>query len=137
MPPALTGNCLCGAVRFEIDEMPASATYCHCTRCQRRTGTAASAQAGIPESGVRLISGEDHVRWWQPPDGFAKGFCPTCGSHLFSRKPDETKPFAVRLGVLNEKHPIRPRRRTHVATAAHWEPIPDDGLPRFEGAASA
>lgn len=137
MPPPLTGACLCGAVRFELDEMPASATYCHCTRCQRRTGTAASAQAEIPPSGVRFVSGESAVRWWRPPDGFEKGFCPACGSHLFSRRRDETRPFSVRLGALNGKHPIRPSKRIHVGSAAHWEPIPDDGLPRFDGSATA
>ena len=41
----LTGGCLCGAVRYEVTEPLVSASYCHCTRCQRRTGTAASAQA--------------------------------------------------------------------------------------------
>ena len=43
MAALLTGGCGCGAVRFEISEPFASANYCHCTRCQRRTGTAASA----------------------------------------------------------------------------------------------
>jgi len=43
----LTGGCMCGGVRFEVDEPLVSASYCHCTRCQRRTGTAASASARI------------------------------------------------------------------------------------------
>jgi len=47
----LTGGCLCGAVRFEVDRPPVSASYCHCTRCQRRTGTAASAQEKIRIAG--------------------------------------------------------------------------------------
>jgi hypothetical protein len=126
----LTGHCNCGAVRFEISETPTSASYCHCTRCQRRTGAAASPQAAIPEDSLRFLAGEDHVRWWQPPDGFAKGFCPTCGSHLFSRPPGADRPGSVRLGVLDGEHGIRPNRRHHIETAAHWEPIPDDGLPR-------
>ncbi len=35
----LTGGCGCGAVRFEISEPLTAAAYCHCTRCQVRTGT--------------------------------------------------------------------------------------------------
>ena len=46
-PSCLTGGCSCGAVRFEVTEPLVSARYCHCTRCQRRTGTAASASAAI------------------------------------------------------------------------------------------
>jgi hypothetical protein len=40
--PSTTGACLCGGVRFELTEPARAAGYCHCTRCQRRTGTAAS-----------------------------------------------------------------------------------------------
>jgi hypothetical protein len=43
----LTGGCLCGGVRFEVTEPPVTASYCHCTRCQKRTGTAASVQVRI------------------------------------------------------------------------------------------
>jgi hypothetical protein len=127
----VTGHCNCGAVSFEISPTPASASYCHCTRCQRRSGTAASPQAAVPEGSLRFLSGEDHVRWWDPqPDGFTKGFCPTCGSQLFSRPRDATAPGSVRLGVLDPGHGIRPDRRHHTATACEWEAIPEDGLPR-------
>ncbi|MGA2470453.1 MAG: hypothetical protein ABSG64_07160 [Solirubrobacteraceae bacterium] len=34
----ITGHCGCGGVRFELTESPSEAGYCHCTRCQRRTG---------------------------------------------------------------------------------------------------
>src|SRR5215510_15750808 len=65
----LTGGCLCGAVRFEVDEPPTGATYCHCTRCQRRTGTAASAQAVVVPGSVRIVSGDEVIRAYEPPDG--------------------------------------------------------------------
>ena len=58
----LTGGCLCGAVRFEVTEPPHYASYCHCTRCQRRTGTAASAQARIVPGSLRIVQGADLVR---------------------------------------------------------------------------
>jgi hypothetical protein len=51
--PELTGGCLCGGVRFELTEAPLTAGYCHCTRCQRRTGAASSAQARIDGPGIR------------------------------------------------------------------------------------
>jgi len=41
----LTGGCACGAVRFEVSEPLLGAVYCHCTRCQRRTGSAAALSA--------------------------------------------------------------------------------------------
>ena len=125
----LTGACLCGGVRFEVSEPFVSASYCHCTRCQRRTGTAASAQGRLAPGSFRITAGEDLVRSFKPPDGFAKEFCSACGSALWSRSP-EGEVAAVRLGAIDGDPGIRPQWRQFVAYAAPWEPIPDDGLPR-------
>jgi hypothetical protein len=127
----LTGGCLCGGVRFEIDAPLVSASYCHCTRCQRRTGTASSAQARIAPGSLRIVSGEELVRFYQPPDGFAKAFCTNCGGALFSRPPNAQEVSGVRLGTFDRDPGIRPQHRQYVDYAAVWEPIPDDGLPRF------
>ena len=129
----LAGGCLCGGVRFEVTEPLVSAGYCHCTRCQRRTGTAASAQARIAPGSLRILSGEELVRSYQPPDGFAKEFCSECGSALWSRDPAHPETMSVRLGAFDEDPGIRPAYRQFVAFAAPWEPLPDDGLERFDG----
>jgi hypothetical protein len=129
----ITGRCNCGGVRFEIDSPVELAGYCHCTRCQRRSGTAASAQAVIPPGAFRLIAGEELLSAWDPPDGWSKLFCSSCGSSLFSRPRDAAEPVTVRLGVIDGDPGVRPQWRQHVASAAAWEPIPEDGLPRFAG----
>ena len=131
----MTGGCLCGGVRFEVEAPLGPASYCHCSRCQRRTGTAASAQARLRPGSLRIVAGEDLVREYQPPDGYAKAFCSSCGSALFSRDPERPEPFSVRLGALDEDAGVRPSYRQFVAYAAPWEPIPDDGLPRHDESA--
>ena len=128
----LTGGCNCGGVRYEIGEPLLSAGYCHCKRCQRRTGTAASPQARIASGSLRLVSGEDLLRDWDPGDGgFAKVFCSVCGSSLWSRNPAEPEVMSVRLGTLDGDPGIRPSYRQWLESAAAWEPVPDDGLERF------
>ena len=127
----LTGGCLCGGVRFEIDAPPVSASYCHCTRCQRRTGTASSVQARIAPGSLRVTQGEELIRTYRPPDGAPKLFCGSCGSALWSRSPDNADVASVRFGAFDEDPGIRPAWRQFVAYAAPWEPIPDDGLPRY------
>jgi len=127
----LTGSCLCGGVRFEIDEPLVSASYCHCTRCRRRTGAAASAQGRIAPGSLRILSGEELVACFEPPDGFAKCFCTVCGSALWARDPETGEPSSVRLGAFDGDPGIRPQYRQFVAYAAPWEPLPDDGLPRY------
>ena len=128
----LTGGCLCGGVRFEVTEPLVQSAYCHCTRCQRRTGTGSSAQARAPRGAVRVVSGMDLVRTFTPPDhGWPKAFCSTCGSALWSQDPDDPEVRAVRLGTFDGDPGIRPGHRQFTDFAAVWEPIPDDGLPRF------
>jgi hypothetical protein len=132
MDAPLSGGCLCGGVRFEVTEPLVSASYCHCTRCQRRTGTAASAQARVTPGSLRVTSGEDLIRAYDPGDGgFLKLFCSLCGSALWSQSPDDSEVIAVRLGAFDSDPGIRPRHRQFVAYAAPWEPLPDDGLPRY------
>jgi hypothetical protein len=126
----LTGGCGCGAVRFEVTAPLVSAVYCHCTRCQRRSGTAASANARTEPGSFQVLEGEERLRAWKPEGGAEKWFCGECGSALFSRSPRDAKQVGVRLGAFDEDPGIRPSARQFVAYAAPWEPIPDDGLPR-------
>jgi hypothetical protein len=126
----LEGGCLCGAVRYRITMPFLSSSYCHCTRCQRRTGTGASANARVPREGWELLQGEQELRTFQPPDGAPKVFCSRCGSAVLSGTLQDDQPLGIRLGGLDGDPGIRPSYRHHVATAAVWEPIPDDGLPR-------
>ncbi|MDH4176200.1 MAG: GFA family protein [Thermoleophilia bacterium] len=131
MSSLLSGGCLCGGVRFEISEPLGVAGYCHCTRCQRRTGTSGSAQAFVAPGSLRVVAGEELIGSYDPPVGFSKLFCSACGSALFARKPDDHDVLSVRLGTIDGDPGVRPSYRQFVDYAAPWEPIPDDGLPRF------
>jgi hypothetical protein len=126
----LTGGCNCGAVRFEVTEPLVSASYCHCKRCQRRSGAAASPSAHPAPGAFRIVAGADRLRAWKPQDGGDKWFCGECGSSLFGVNPSHADPIAIRMGTFDLDPDIRPSVRQFVAYAASWEPIPDDGLPR-------
>jgi hypothetical protein len=80
---------------------------------------------------VRIVQGRDQLRAWKPADGREKWFCGICGSALFNSKPDFGDPLGIRMGAFDTDPGIRPSARFFVASAAAWEPIPDDGLPRF------
>ena len=125
----MTGGCGCGAVRFEVREPLGSAGYCHCTRCQRRSGTAASANAGVVPGSVHITAGEAELGVWAPAGGREKVFCRLCGSALFTRAAGQ--PISgVRLGAIDGDPGVRPQWHQYVDYAAPWEPLPDDGLPR-------
>lgn len=126
------GGCLCGRVRFRLTAPPLDAGYCHCTRCQKRTGTAASANASVYGEAFELVSGGELLRGWRHPDGgFEKCFCGECGAHLFSRHPDDAGRMSIRLSAFDTDPGVPFSYRQFVAYAAPWEPIPDDGLERY------
>jgi hypothetical protein len=127
----LQGGCLCGAVRFEVTEAFLNSGYCHCTHCQRRTGTGSSVNARVAQSGFRLLEGEQELRSFTPPVGRPKVFCGVCGSALFSGEPLSDGEVSIRLGTLDGDPHIRPEYRQYIDSAASWETIPDDGLTRF------
>jgi hypothetical protein len=129
--PPLTGHCACGAVTFEISEPLEGGIYCHCTRCQRRTGSAAQASANLAPGSLHLTAGEEHLRAWAPGGGYEKVFCGECGSAMFARDPETGEMALVRMGVIDGDPGVRPSGRQFVGYAATWEPLPDDGLPHF------
>ena len=124
----LTGGCLCGAVRYEVGIEPVVAGYCHCTRCQRRTGSAAAVSATLVPGSLDITSGEELLASWDPPDGWKKVFCSACGGALWATNGEV---HAVRMGTFDGDPGVRPSYHQFTAYAAVWEPIPDDGLPRY------
>jgi hypothetical protein len=118
-------------VRYEVTAPLLGASYCHCRRCQRRTGTASSSSAWPASGSFRIIAGEERLKAWRPSDGWEKWFCGDCGSAMFSRNPDGPQQIGIRMGTFDGDPGVRPRYRQFVSSAAPWEAIPDDGLPRY------
>jgi hypothetical protein len=130
----ITGACLCGGVRYEVSEPFVDAGYCHCTRCQRRTGTAAAPSARVAPGSFRITQGEDLIKAYDPGDGgFLKVFCTSCGGALYSRHPEDEGILSVRMGTVDGDPGVRPGYHQRVESAAVWEALPDDGLPRYDG----
>jgi hypothetical protein len=125
----LTGGCNCGAVRFVVTEPLVVASYCHCKRCQRRSGAAASANAHPAPGTFRIVAGEDRLRVWKPEGGGEKWFCGDCGSSLFGRNLGHADPIGIRMGAFDADPGIRPSVRQFVAYAAPGSRSPTTGCP--------
>jgi len=127
------GGCLCGGVRYELTTPFRRANFCHCSRCRKHTGAAASAQGRVAREGFTLLSGAELVETFRPEGGMAKAFCRVCGSSLFGGTWPEGPEVSIRLGTLDDDPGIRPQYHSFAADVAPWDRLPDDGLPRYDG----
>jgi len=120
------GNCLCGAVSFEImGEIP-PANACHCSQCRKQSGHY-WASIDIPETSLKLTSA-DTLRWFQSSEKVRRGFCGTCGSFLFwdpATKPE----IAVATGSLEAPTGVRLAGHIFTANKGDYYEI-SDGLPQ-------
>ena len=66
---------MCGGVRFRVDEPLLGALYCHCKRCQRRSGSAFSMTALSAQGSFTITEGADRVRRYHAEGGWVKSFC--------------------------------------------------------------
>ncbi len=128
----LTGNCLCGAVSFEIVDDFHHFQLCHCTQCQKTTGTAHAANLFTDPANITWLTGtDDIVRYDVEGRRISNAFCRLCGSRV---------PFlslsgnvlAVPAGSLNGTPSLSPGANIFWPERADWY---DDALAatRYEG----
>lgn len=125
----ITGGCLCGAVRFEIDAPPISTGYCHCRICQKFTGSAMSTWTAFPASALKFLAGGP--RYFASSPIAERGFCPTCGASLVYRllKPREAAYLVVFTASLDDPENHAPAAHSGIESQLPWIDIMDD-LPR-------
>ena len=97
------GGCLCGAVRYTLKSAPQGVVLCHCTHCQKTSGSAFSTNAAIPESDI-VIEGEmaSYPDMAESGDILIRCFCPRCGSSLGSRPTARPGVFILKVGTLDD-----------------------------------
>jgi hypothetical protein len=129
---AVSGGCLCGGVRFEVEPPFRRASHCHCSRCRKHSGTFGLTQGRVARERFRLLAGEELLRVYRPADDAAvKVFCSVCGSSLFGGHWPNGDEVSVRLGALDGDPEIRPQYHSFVDSRAPWDVLPEDGLPRY------
>jgi hypothetical protein len=120
MTRTLTGQCLCGAVAFSVQDRFRSFYQCHCKQCQRLTGSAFASNLLTEPDNIQWLRGEDNISSYEHPTRqFSKVFCSTCGSALpFVNKPGEA--LIVPAGSLDEPPLLNPEANIFTAEEAGW-----------------
>ena len=137
MAEKVTGGCLCGGVRYEVEGESFVSGFCHCSRCRRWTGAAASAMVGVMGEAFRMTAGDDLVRAFRWEDRKDWVFCAQCGSSLFTIAQWPPRPDSrvnIRLGTLDDAGAeFAPQVHIFVGSKAPWHDITDDLLQFEEG----
>ena len=124
----LSGSCLCGAIRYEVEGDLGPIVCCHCSMCRKAQGSAFATNAPVEAARFRIVSGEDRLRRYASSPGKWRCFCSSCGSPIISQR-DGSAVIRLRIGTLDSRLAARPTAHIHVASKAEWFDILDD-LPR-------
>ena len=126
---AVEGGCYCGKVRYRANSASAEVTECHCSQCRKQAGhryASTDAKVGDVE-----IDGVDNITWFRASANAERGFCATCGSHLFWRSLGDDE-MAILAASVDEPTGLRVTRHIFVESKGDYYDI-DDGLPQFTG----
>ncbi len=123
MKVALEGRCTCGAVRYRMTERPLFVHACHCTWCQRETGSAFALNAMIEAEFLALLEGapEEVVTPSASGRGQIVMRCPFCRVALWSHYAGAGRKVAfVRVGTLDVPGACPPDIHIYTATKLPW-----------------
>lgn len=132
MSKKYTGQCACGACKFEFNTDPAFVANCHCNDCKRASGGAMATFFGVPEDDFTLISGKPKGFHYiaESGKGLYRNFCSECGARLFSTKLESFPGLVfVTLGSLDRPELIAPKLEMFTKRRLSWMKPLD--LPQF------
>ena len=127
------GRCFCGAVTFTATAAPLGARMCWCRDCQYIASGSPTVNVLFPEDAVTYAGPLTTLRKVADSGNTVeRGFCPTCGSQMYSRTliPAGTQPVRVRAGTLDDPSLCPPQAHIWVDSAPSWAML-DPALPRF------
>ncbi|MEZ5946659.1 MAG: GFA family protein [Hyphomonas sp.] len=129
----LTGGCACGRVRYRLKVEPMITHCCHCTWCQRETGSVFVINAVIEMSEVELLG--DGPEMVLTPSASGKGQpiarCPECRVAVWSHYQNAGALAAfIRAGTLDDKSAVAPDVHIFTSSKVPWLEL-SDGKPVF------
>ena len=131
---AITGQCLCGNVKYQFENPLAMTGVCHCKNCQRQAGSAFSTLAVVPKTEFTFTAGEPTLY----EDGDTRSgntvkryFCGNCGSPLYSTLPDQPDNVYLKTGTMDDTSAFQPMFHVWCETKQDWVDL-DDAVPQMQ-----
>jgi hypothetical protein len=125
---------MCGNITYSCDAEPVTTAVCHCTECQRQTGTAFSIVVGLPADALE-VKGDTLAMFKTVGEASGgetqRNFCSACGSPIYSLSSAFPEVAWLKAGTLDDKSWLEPQVEVWGRSAQPWvEPV--EGRPRVE-----
>ena len=127
----ITGQCHCGFVTYHATLDPRRVSICHCTDCQRLTGSAFRVTASVPAGDFTLTGGQPRRYLKHGDNGAARlqFFCPNCGSPIYTTgEGADADTIGIRVGTIDQRADLSPQSQIWCDSALPWL----DRLPSLE-----
>ncbi len=117
----ISGECFCGAVSYELEGQLQNGRSCHCSRCRKAFSGAGSAYAELAPGSVLRWTGSAPISRYGSGEGWAIGFCGTCGSTLCGLWEGDV--HGLTLGCVNGDPGVEIEQHIFVGSKAPWDHI--------------
>jgi hypothetical protein len=127
----MDGGCTCAEVRFRLTDRPMVVHACHCTWCQRESGSAFALNAMIETDKLVLVMGKPEETLLPSASGKGQAVlrCPTCRIALWSHYAGAARKVAfVRVGCLDDPASCPPDVHIFTSSKLPWIALPE-GIP--------
>lgn len=127
-----TGGCLCGLIKYEVDQIEPRMGHCHCSMCRKFHGAAFATLGEAKAENFKWLQGQDSLASFKADNGTVRQFCKQCGSSMtFAPADDDGKLIEFAMGTLEGGAELTPDAHIYVDSKACWFEIQDD-LPQHK-----
>ncbi len=119
----IDGACHCGQVRYQAEVDPGEITICHCTDCQRLTGSAYRITITALRENFQITSGDpkEYVKIADNGCRRTQFFCPNCGSPIYTTgELGDAEQVGIRLGTIHQRQELKPRAQFWCSSSLSW-----------------
>lgn len=127
MSNIMDGSCACGKIRFRLKAKPMFVHCCHCTDCQRQSGSAFALNAIIENDNIERLTDEPTpfsvpTTSGRPHDIYRCAHCHTAVWSDYGRRPNYR---FVRIGTLENAAFVQPDVHIFTRSKQAWVRLPD------------
>jgi len=126
----LSGGCLCGGVRFELEGPFREVVSCYCSECRKSSGNFVSATA-VPQARLHLL--ESKALAWYGNERAQRGFCSNCGSNLFWAPEPADGKIRVMAGCLEPRNGLKVKAHIFVGDKSDFQEIAGSATQYIDG----